>query len=692
MTYRISVDAGGTFTDGVLMSERGEVIISKAPTTPHDLTTGTMNCISKLAMESGMTLRELLTQTNTIVHGTTLATNVVATRSGAKMGTIATKGYRLRMTFPQVAKSDWAEQPVDMYDFRLNEPKALTRNFLMTEVEERVNFKGEVLIPLNEDSVRQAVRYLKQQAVESIAVMLMFSPLYPTHEQRVAQIINEEYPGVHVALSSVVLPMIGEVERWSTTMFSAYVAPVMGSYVSKIKGILEKEGFTGQLLFVQSNGGIATPDIVIENPATLLLSGPAAGPSFGLALGLTHDIKNVLSVDMGGTSFDVGVVHDGNVEIVSQKVIDAKKFSLPSVDIAAVGAGGGSIASIDSTGRLDVGPKSSGAFPGPACYAQGGENPTVTDAHIVLGYLDPEFFLGGEIRLRKDLAEKAIKEKVADPLNISLPEAAAAIYDIINAKMASGTEVSFAKRGYDPREFAMCAAGGAAPVHAVRIAEELGVKRLIIPKVAPIYCAFGMMFCDLKHDFQRSYFSSAKDADLGRINELFGEMETLARETLQREGIAAQDMVIEKAMEIRYYGQFRQRVATVPAGPVTPDTLEETISRFHAVHKNTLGYSDPKYPTEIVRLHLSGMATTPKPQLQTLPHGNGDTAKALKGTREAYFSGHGYVEVPIFDGEKLLAGDELDGPCIVEERFTTLVIPPGFKSAVDNSGNHVITV
>jgi N-methylhydantoinase A len=377
---------------------------------------------------------------------------------------------------------------------------------------------------------------------------------------------------------------------------------------------------------------------------------------------------------------------------VQQQIIDAKKYAIPSVDVSAAGAGGGSIAYIDPSGRLQVGPKSAGAIPGPACYGQGGENPTVTDANVILGYLDPDYFLGGESKLRKDLAEKAIKEKIADPLGLSVAEAAAAIYNIINARMASATDVVFAKRGYDPRDFTLCAAGGAAPVHAVRIMEELGIKRLIIPKVAPIYCAFGMLFCDLKHDYQRAYLSGTAKADLSRINELNGQMEKEAVETLRREGIAEGDVIIEKSMEVRYYGQFRQRIAKVPAGPMTKESLQASINNFHEVHKSTVGYADPNYPTEIVRLHLSGIARISKPELRKIPQSRDDTSKALKGTREAYFTGYGFIATKVYDGDKLSAGDTVEGPCIIEEKFTTFVVPPKVTTKVDNGGNYMTTV
>jgi N-methylhydantoinase A len=691
MGYRISVDSGGTFTDGVLINERGAALIRKAHTTPQDPSIGTLECIAKLATAEGLTLAELLGRTESIVLGTTMATNVVATHSGPKMGTIATQGYRMRMAFPQVAKADWKEGPADMYDFRCEPPEPLTPYYLMTEVRERVDFRGQVLTPLDEADVRRAVRQLKAEGVTSIAVTLLHSAVNPAHERRIGEIIAAEAPGTYVALSSTVLPVSGESERWSTTMFAAYVAPVVTAFVGRIVDQLADSGFQGQLMFIQSNGGIATPEIVKENPAVLLLSGPAAGPSLARSLGLANEFRNVLSVDMGGTSFDIGVIHDGTVDTVKQQIIDGKKFSLPCVDVTAIGAGGGSIAHVDAAGRLQVGPKSAGAAPGPACYGKGGTLPTVTDANVVLGYIDPGFFLGGETRLRKDLAERAIQEHVATPLGIPLLEAAAAIHEIINSNMASGTDVAFAKRGYDPRDFALCAAGGAAAVHAVRIAQELRIRKLIVPKVAPTYCAYGMLFSDLKHDYQRTYHAETDQIDLGRVNALYAEMEAAARDTLRREGIAAADMQITRSLDIQYYGQFRDRNAPLAAGAVTAETLAAALGAFHRVHQQTVGYSDSAYPTEIVRLHLSGSARLRQPRLAPIASGT-DIAAARKGSRPAYMAGRGMSDTPVYDGNRLLAGARLSGPAIIEETFTTFVLPPGATATVDAGGNYVTTL
>ena len=347
---------------------------------------------------------------------------------------------------------------------------------------------------------------------------------------------------------------------------------------------------------MQSNGGVATGEVVCENPAALLVSGPAAGPALGVSLGRAHGVSDLVTADMGGTSFDISIIPGGQVNVSSKKIIDGKKYSLPTVDVNAVGAGGGSIAFIDMSGRLQVGPASAGAVPGPACYGLGGTEPTVTDANLVLGYLNAGYFLGGDRVLRRELAEAAIKAKVADPLGLTVPEAAAAIHDVVNAKMAGAIDVMFSQRGCDPRDFTLIAAGGAAPVHVARLTREAGMKHFISPRTAPVFCAFGMMYADLKHNYTRPYTAQAEAADLGRINELFDAMEADARTTLEREGAAPADIGIERSMDIHYYGQVREQNAAVPAGPVTRETLAATVDAFHEKHRRVIGYSRARLP------------------------------------------------------------------------------------------------
>jgi len=692
-TYRISVDCGGTFIDGILLSDTHEVWAAKADSTPADPKVGVVECVSRLAAQVGLSLSDLLASTRTIVLGTTLATNIVATRTGAKTGAITTRGYRDRLSFLHVAKSDLGGDrkatAAELFSFRSEYPRPLVPRHLVAEVDERLDFRGEVLTSLSDDDVRQAVAYLKRKGVESIAVNLLFSHLNPEHELRVEEIVKEEYPQAYVALSSRVLPATGEVGRWSTTVFSAYVAPKITEFVSGISALLAAEGFSGALSFMQSNGGVATGEVVCENPATLLVSGPAAGPALGVSLGQARGVSDVVTADMGGTSFDISIIPDGQINVTQKKIIEGQKYALPTVDVSAVGAGGGSIASIDMSGRLQVGPASAGAVPGPACYGLGGVQPTVTDANLVLGYLNPDYFLGGDRKLRKDLAEAVIAEKIADPLGLSVAEAAAAIHDVVNAKMAGAIDIMFSKRGCDPRDFTLIAAGGAAPVHVARLTRESGMRHFIVPRTAPVFCAFGMMYADLKHNYTRPYTAQAESADLARINRLFAEMEAEARRTLEREGAAPADITIERSMDIRYYGQVREQNAAVPDGPVTTKTLAMTVDRFHDKHRRVIGYSEPGYPVVIMRLHLAGVAKIVPPPARRIAPGTGDLEVALKDRRAAYFAETGgFTEVAVYDGERLGAGDTLNGPCIVEERMTTLVLPPGETVTVDPDGSY----
>lgn len=692
MSYRISVDSGGTFTDGIVLDDEGKVLVAKAHTTPADPSVGTIDCMTRLANLAGVDLGQLLASTTTIIHGTTLGTNIIATRTGAKLGTITTKGYRDRLSFMHVAKADLKgdlrQTQADLFDFRMDHPRPLNPRYLQLEVEERLDYQGNVLRPLNEAEVRAAAARLAEHGVESIAVLLMFSQVNPAHEQRAGEIIREACPGVPVFLSSEVLPMWGEIGRWSTTAFAAYVAPRVLAYVEKLEAQLERHGFTGQLLFMQSNGGVATAEIVRENPATLLLSGPTAGPAMGLALAREHGTEDVLSVDMGGTSFDVAVIPHGRINVLQRKVIDGKRFSLPSVDVGAIGAGGGSIAWVNRSGRLEVGPQSAGAAPGPACYAQGGTKATVTDADVVLGYLDPDYFLGGETPLRRDLAEAAIEEHVGRPLGLTVEQAAAAIYDVVNAKMAGAIGVAFTKRGFDPRDFVLCCAGGAGGVHGARLMQELGLRDLLVPKVAPVYCAFGMLYADLRHNYMRPYLVESRHADLDLINELYEEMEREGVATLAREQVAHDDIAITKTLDMRYFGQIRELAADVPPGKMTTDSFATAAQHFHDVHRMVIGYADERYPTEVARLHLAATAKASAPKPQEVPRNGASPASARKGSRRAYFGeASDFVEADIYDGAKLTAGVTITGPSIVEEAMTTVVIPPGMAINVDAYGN-----
>jgi N-methylhydantoinase A len=693
MKYTLTVDSGGTFTDIVAIDETGKTTMTKAHTTPADVTIGTMNAIEKMAGRLGISQRELLGDTGMIVHGTTQATNIVATMSGAKVGGIFSQGFRDRLTFLHVAKADMdsplTERYARMYDFDLDYPEQLAERRCMVDIEERLLNNGDVWMPLNEEDVRAKVRFLKDEKCDSIAVCLLYSYLNNAHELRVAEIIKEEYPEASVSLSHQVIPIQGEVRRWSTTMFDAYVAPKIRGYVDRIFGKLRDAGYMGTLVFMQCNGGVASPEVVKTVPTKLLISGPAAGPSTAIALGKPHGINNIISVDMGGTSFDAAVIPEGRINTTNDLVIHDKKFALPAIEVNAIGAGGGSIASVDNNGKLQVGPKSAGGAPGPACYGIGGTEPTVTDADVVLGYIDPDYFLGGETKLDKSLSEKVIEEKVAKPLGLTVPEAAAAIYTVINNKMAHEVELVFSRKGYDPRDFMIIGAGGASAVHVAKIAQDLGISGFMIPKMAPVYCAYGMLYADVKHDYIRSYFGLLDEFDFDKVDALFGEMEAEGRSLIEKDGVDSKEIEIVKRFDIKYYGETRDMSIELPGpGAVTKETLSYVADVFHETHERVIGNSNPAYPLQIVALHLSVSYKTKAPSPLRVARGNEDASEAIKGRRDAWFDGK-FQTVNIYDGESMKAGNIVEGPCIIEEQMTTLVVPAGFRMELDDYGNYL---
>jgi N-methylhydantoinase A len=677
MAFRIGIDIGGTFTDPISLDEKGNLKAAKVPTTHEDLTIGVKNSFSMLAELNKMSLNEFLSQVTTIVHGTTVGTNLIVQRSGPKLGLIGTKGHRDVIQMRGVPKEN-------MYDWRLPFPEVLIPRYLRVEADERVNKDGKIVKELDEASVKKAIAYLKKLKVEGIVVALLYSFLNPENEKRVREIVQKEWPGVPVTLSSEILPAIGEYERTSTSIISAYIQPVIVNYINNLQKFLKNEGFKGQLLFIQNNGGVETDEIAKEKPATLASSGPAGGPSATLMVGKPHKYDTLLSLDMGGTSLDAAIIYKGSALIKHQSLIEDQRFSLPVLDVNSMGAGGGSIAWFDVTGTLRVGPKSAQGRPGPACYNLGGQEATVTDADVILGYINPDFFLGGRMKLKKELAVKAIKEKVATQMGVSVEEAAVAIYRIINAHMADTVSYTFTRRGYDPRDFVIVAGGSAGAVHAAAMAQDLCIKKILIPKWAPAFCAFGMLGVD------RYYATPVTALDLNRVKALYKEMEAEGIETLNKEQVTADKRKLVRHMTVKYFGQFRGLEVDWPTGSITKDAIEEGLAAFHKTHNDIFGYSDPKYPLEILNFGLSAIGKMPPVVLKPIAKGGKDASAALKGTRQAYFTdAKGFVKTNIFDGTKLLAGNIFEGPCVVEEELTNVVVPPGFRMQVDDYGNYV---
>jgi N-methylhydantoinase A len=683
MSFRIGIDIGGTFTDPICIDDKGVMKAAKVPTTPEDLTIGVKNSFGILAELNGLTLNKFLSQVVTIVHGTTVGTNLIVQRAGPKLGLIATKGHRDVIQLRGVPKEN-------MYDWRLQFPEVLIPRYLRVETKERIDSQGKVKTPLDEESVRQSVAYLKKLKVEGIVVALIYSFLNPAHEKRVAEIIKEEWPGIPVTISSEILPAIGEYERTSTAIISAYIQPVIVKYINALQSFLKENGFKGQLLFIQNNGGVETAEIAKEKPATLASSGPAGGPSATLILGKIHKSESLLSLDMGGTSLDAAIVYKGSALIKYQSLIESHRFSLPVLDVNSMGAGGGSIAWFDVTGTLRVGPKSAAGVPGPACYNRGGTEATVTDADVILGYVNPDYFLGGRMKLRRDLAEKAIKEKVAERLGISLEEAAVAIYRIINSHMADTVSYTFTRRGYDPRDFVIVAGGAAGAVHAMAMAQDLCIKKVLIPKYAPAFCAFGMLGVDLKHDYARYYATPRANLDIDRVRQLYQEMEAEGLNVLDREMVPKDKRKMVRTMTVKYYGQFRGLEVEWPNTQITNAAIDAGITAFHKKHQDVFGYSDANYPMEILNFGLSAIGKMPPLVLKPIEKGTRDSSAAIKGTRKVYFTeANGYTDTTIYDGDKFLAGNIFEGPCVVEEQMTNVVVPPGYKMQVDDYGNYI---
>lgn len=682
MGFRVGVDVGGTFTDFFVVDGSGEGRVYKTLSTPDDPTIGVLDGLSQAAVDHDLDLRAFLKLVEVIVHGTTITTNATLTGSGAKTGFITTSGFRDILNMRRSLKER-------QNDSKYAPPPPLVPRWLIRPVGERVDCTGQELRPLDENAVRDAAAEFRAAGIEAIAVSFLWSFANPAHETRVGEILNDVFPEAFVSLSSTVLPEIRAYERHSTTVLNAYVGPPLAKYLESLQEQLARNGFEGVLLVFQSNGGVMSPEIARRLPVNTLLSGPAAGPGAALEYGRPHGLTDIISIDMGGTSVDVSLVRGGVPEVTTEGEVNRYRVAVPMLDIHTIGAGGGSIAWIDSGGILRVGPQSAGVTPGPACYGRGGAEATVTDADLVLGYLDPKLFYSGKLVLDANAARQAIEAKVARPLGLDVVEAAHGIYRVVNAAMAAAVSLVTVKRGYDPREFALLVAGGAGPIHTAVIAEELGISTVLIPRDASVFCAVGMLLADMKHAYVRTYASVVDGVDLNRITTLYAQMENEAHDALQREGAAADDVVLVRSADLRYVGQFHE--VEVPAfhdGKQPSETdLHALVNAFHERHEALYGHHLPDSPVELINLRLVALGKVRKPAFRELPSGRGNAASAQVGSRHAYFGGE-FREVPVYDGLRLGANSVLRGPALVDHPTTSVVVTPAFSLACDQYGNY----
>jgi N-methylhydantoinase A len=686
MSLRIGIDVGGTFTDFLVTREDQEPRIYKVLSTPADPSIGLMNGLEAIADDAGMSLTALAKSVETIVHGTTVTTNAVLTSTGAKTGLLTTDGVRDALEMRRGVREE-------QYNNRYTNVPPLVPRYLRFPVRGRLNYCGEQLEPLNIDDVRAATRLFKDENIQAVAVCFMNSFANAEHEQQAADLVRKELPGAYLTVSSDLLPSIRFYDRVSTTVLNSYVGPKLSSYLDRLMSRLKEIEFAGVLLLMQSNGGVMAPEVAYHGPARTLLSGPAAGPRAGLGYVRLHDHNNCITVDMGGTSFDAALVQDGTPTVVTEGEINRYRIALPMLDIVTIGAGGGSVGWIDEGGLLRMGPQSAGADPGPACYAKGGELPTCTDADLLLGYLDPDFFAGGKIRLDKAAAERAIDQHVARPLGLPVEQAAAGMYRVINTNMAQGVREISIKRGLDPREFPMVAAGGAGPLHACMICQELEIPLFIVPRESSIFCAAGMLMSDLQHDFVNSFVSVFDRIDWTALNLLVADMARAGSDLLSEESIPEDKRRFSAFLDCRYVKQYHE-----VSFPVALDTLRTgeagTIAEtFHVEHQRMYGYSleDEGTPIELINVRLRAVGVTDKPSYATEPYDGKDASAALKGERPIYVpEAQAARFVPVYDGHQTSHGNHLAGPALIEQVNTTLLLSADYDCVCDQHGSFLV--
>lgn len=676
--YRIGIDVGGTFTDLVMVRPDQGVHIDKTATTPGDQSRGVLTGLRRLARQEGLSLRELLRATEQIVHGTTTADNTMIQMSGGRTGLITSEGHRDEIELRRGFKED-------IWDPALAPPPPIARRRERYGIPERLDHRGKVVVPLDEKALRAALRRLRKQRVQSLAVVFLFSFLDGTHERRVRAIAKRELPGVDISLSHEVLPRAPEFERTSTTLVNAYVAPTIRRYLDNLRKKLRENGYRQDLLLIQSNGGLMTAGWVADRAVSVLGSGPAGGVVAACRAAEDAGVRDFISVDMGGTSYDVCLVEDGAPRVESAWNWQHRYLvGLPMVDVHSVGAGGGSIAEVKE-GALHVGPASAGARPGPICYRRGGTLPTVTDANLVLGYLNPATFYGGELELDLESARRAIDEQIREPLGLrSVEEAALGIFRLVNANMANAIRRVSASRGVDPRGLPLVAFGGNGAVHAGMQARELGVSRVLIPKSAPTLSALGLLLTDPRVTLNRSCISPADRASATRIGTLFREMTREARASLGEAGYSNKEIELRRVAFLCYPGQtFDMKVPFDHPGTVRREALASLVDAFHAQHEEIHTYASRDQVPILRAVGVEAYARAPRPDFPRLP-GTSHPPRAREH-RRAFFDGRPR-RTAIYDGTALRARQLVEGPAIIEERLTTIVVYPGQSARLDPHG------
>ncbi len=686
--YKIGIDVGGTFTDFLLTSEKEHSEIFKVLSTVDDPSIGLIYGLAEMAQSKKLSLEDFIQKVTTIVHGTTVTTNAVLTRKGAKTGLLTTKGLRDALEMRRGIREE-------QYNNRYTNVKPLVPRYMRFPIEERLNYKGDVITPLQESDVLDAAGLFKKEDVEAISICFMNSFSNENHEKKAAEILKKQLPDVYLTTSSEFLPSIRFYDRLSTTVLNSYVGPILRNYLQSLIKKLADIGFGGVLLIMQSNGGVVSPQIAIENAAVTLLSGPAAGPVAGIEYTSIQGYTDCLTIDMGGTSFDAALIKDKTPLVTTEGAIERLRIALPMLGIVTIGAGGGSIGWVDEGGLLRMGPQSAGSKPGPACYGLGGELPTCTDADLVLGYLSEDFFAGGKIPLDHKKAFKAIEDKIAGPLGLDVKEAAAGMYRVINVNMATGVREVSVKRGHDPREFPLVVAGGAGPVHACMIARELEIPVMVIPKESSIFCAAGMLMSDLKHNFVKTYTALLTKIDKKKFSSLFREMKEEAGRLLESELIPQNSIDHVFSLDMRYVKQYHEVNIKISQEEIEDEHIDRVAQKFHPEHNRLYGYSleEEGTPIELINLRLLSVGKTDKPRFKQEHYDGENPSKAFKRKRKIYLPMEKeFKEVPVYDGHRLRYGNRVEGPAIIEQVNTTTLVFSEFSVLCDRYGSYTMFV
>jgi N-methylhydantoinase A len=694
-SVRLGIDIGGTFTDATLIDEgSGDIKIAKVLSTPADPSEGFAHSTQRILTEAGVAGGAI----EYIVHATTVATNAIIEGKAARTALITTEGFR---DILEIARST---RP-SLYDLRFVKPRPLVPRHLCFEIRERLDAHGRVLTPLDEASVRRLAAKIRAENVEAVAICLLHSYLNPDHELEVERIIREELPDAMISASANVCPEFREYLRASTTSINASISPIVSRYLERIEARLGDAGVRAELLVMQSSGGVYRSDSARVNPVYMVESGPAAGVIAATYVGQSLGYDDVLSFDMGGTTAKVGLVLGGQPRVTKDYEVGASAratsgegrgsgypIRTPVIDLVEIGAGGGSIAWVDSGGVLRVGPESAGADPGPACYGRGGSKPTVTDANLFLGRLNPQYFLGGEIELDVAAAANAIERECAAPLELTAVRAALSIIEIANASMVNALRLVSVQRGYDPRSFALIAFGGAGPAHANRLAAENDIETTIIPPSPGITSAMGLLATDLKHEYLTTFLRRWEQVATGEMEDAFCSMESEGRKELVREGLPSSAMQFLRSVDLRYVGQSHELTMPVRGGRFTTAAVAELASEFHAEHERAYGFNAPDEPIEVVAARVTAVGVIAKPQMRTVSSGSGKSVDPEQQLRPVYFDELGdFVDCPVHNRYELKSGSIVIGPAVVEEVDSTTVVHPGYQGMTTEGGFLVIT-